>query len=146
MKCFLNTEELCRCQQRTFQLDVSCLQSIAQFGEEMAREQRTIDVLVQNAGIMGLPFEVPNYRITIFGEFDLLQLSSDNVEMHFATHCFGPSLLVRHLLECFERSSDPRVIMVSSGYYKKVGIGFLIINRKFAKVFSSKKKIDFSQI
>ncbi|PAV90455.1 hypothetical protein WR25_14603 isoform L [Diploscapter pachys] len=92
------------CQQRKFQLDVSCLQSIAQFGEEMAREQRTIDILVQNAGIMGLPFE----------------LSSDNVEMHFATHCFGPSLLVRHLLECFERSNDPRIIMVSSGYYKKV--------------------------
>ncbi|KAK6731041.1 hypothetical protein RB195_007482 [Necator americanus] len=63
-----------------------------------------IDALINNAGVMGLPFE----------------LSRNGIEMHFATNAFGHFVLVNNLLSLLEKSTDGRIVIVSSGLYKGV--------------------------
>jgi dehydrogenase/reductase SDR family protein 12 len=58
-----------------------------------------VDVLVHNAGVL------PDERAE----------SADGLELTFATHVVGPFLLTRLLRDRLEKSSDGRVIWVSSG-------------------------------
>ncbi|MDH3214324.1 MAG: SDR family NAD(P)-dependent oxidoreductase, partial [Myxococcales bacterium] len=58
-----------------------------------------VDVLVHNAGVL------PDERIE----------TGDGLELTFATHVVGPCLLTRLLRGNLEKSSDARVIWVSSG-------------------------------
>ncbi|KJH48160.1 oxidoreductase, short chain dehydrogenase/reductase family protein [Dictyocaulus viviparus] len=85
-------------------LDLTCYKSILNFCNEIKSNFNRIDVLINNAGIMGLPFE----------------LSRNGVEMHFATNAFGHFVLVNNLLPLLESSIDGRIIIVSSGLYKYV--------------------------
>ncbi|KAJ1355189.1 hypothetical protein KIN20_012500 [Parelaphostrongylus tenuis] len=85
-------------------LDLTCYKSILVFCNEIKSHFDRIDVLVNNAGVMGLPFE----------------LSRNGIEMHFATNAFGHFVLVNNLLPLLEKSTDGRVVVVSSGLYKSV--------------------------
>ncbi|VDL69778.1 unnamed protein product [Nippostrongylus brasiliensis] len=87
-----------------FTLDLSCYKSILSFCNEIKSNFDRIDVLINNAGVMGLAFE----------------LSRNGIEMHFATNAFGHYVLVNNLLPLLEKGSDSRIVIVSSGLYKGV--------------------------
>lgn len=59
------------------QLDLADLDSVHRFAEELAAEGRGIDVLINNAGVLGVP-----HRVT-----------PEGVEMHFATNYLGHFVL-----------------------------------------------------
>ncbi|NYJ01444.1 NAD(P)-dependent dehydrogenase (short-subunit alcohol dehydrogenase family) [Nocardioides thalensis] len=75
-------------------LDVSSLASVREFAGELVAAGEPVDVLVNNAGILGVPFG----------------LSADGVELHFATNHLGhfalTNLLLPHLRD--------RVVVTSS--------------------------------
>lgn len=64
------------------QVDVSDLSSVASFVADLVDEGRPVDVLINNAGVLGLP----------------RALSADGVEMHFATNYLGHFALTLGLL------------------------------------------------
>lgn len=84
---------------RPLACDVSSLSSVRRLAETLAREDRQLDVLVNNAGVM------PADR----------QRSEDGHELTFATHVLGPFALVFWTRALLERSAPARVITVSSG-------------------------------
>ncbi|CAI2299383.1 unnamed protein product [Caenorhabditis sp. 36 PRJEB53466] len=89
-----------------YSLDVTNYNSICEFCEDVARDFTHLHVIINNAGIMGWPFE----------------LSVDGIEMHFATNVFGHYVIVERLLPLLIDSDRPdfksRVIVVSSGLYR----------------------------
>lgn len=87
-----------------FTLDLSCYKSILSFCAEIKSNFERIDVLINNAGVMGLSFE----------------LSRNGIEMHFATNAFGHFVLVNNLLPLLENGFEGRIVIVSSGLYKGV--------------------------
>lgn len=87
---------------RAMQLDVSELASVARFAEQLTRELPKLDVLVNNAGIMGAPY----------------QKTKDGFESHVGTNHMGHFALTLRLLPLLERARDPRVVTVSSVTHK----------------------------
>ncbi|CAL2028707.1 unnamed protein product [Caenorhabditis brenneri] len=89
-----------------YTLDVTNYNSICEFTDEISKMFRYIHVIINNAGIMGVPFE----------------LSVDGIEMHFATNVFGHYVVVERLLPLLLKTNRPdfqsRVIVVSSGLYQ----------------------------
>ncbi len=79
--------------------DVSSLREVRAFAERFQREERRLDVLVNNAGVM------PDQR----------RRSVDGHELMFATHVLAPFALIEGLRELLERAAPARVINVSSG-------------------------------
>lgn len=84
---------------RPLPCDVSSLRDVRRLAERVATEERRLDVLVHNAGVM--PAERGR--------------SADGHELTFATHVLGPFALVRWTRELLERNDAARVITVSSG-------------------------------
>jgi NAD(P)-dependent dehydrogenase (short-subunit alcohol dehydrogenase family) len=82
---------------RVEELDVSCLASVRAAAARLGTEP--VDILVHNAGVL------PAERIE----------TKEGLELTFATHVVGPSLLTHLLRPALEKSSDARVIWVSSG-------------------------------
>ena len=80
-------------------LDLASLQSIRAFAERLNREPK-IDLLVNNAGVMSIPKR---------------QTTEDGFEKQFGTNYLGPFALTLLLLPALQRSTDPRVTIVSSG-------------------------------
>ena len=81
------------------QLDLASLDSVAAFAERMQGEGRPIDVLINNAGVMGLPRR---------------QTTADGFEMQFGTNYLGHYALTARLLPLLRQADRPRVIQVSS--------------------------------
>ena len=88
--------------------DVSSLDSLHEFCERFTAEEKRLDVLVNNAGVM------PAERT----------LSDDGVELTFATHVLGPFVLIDSLKGLLESSAPARVVNVVSGglYAQKLDI------------------------
>lgn len=63
------------------QVDISDLQSVRRFADSLVAEGRPVDVLVNNAGVLGVPHA----------------LSAEGVEMHFATNHLGHFALTTEL-------------------------------------------------
>ncbi|GAB3632439.1 SDR family oxidoreductase [Microbacterium shaanxiense] len=64
-------------------LDLSSLESIAQFGDDMVRDGRPVHLLINNAGVMTPPMR---------------QTTRDGFELQFGTNHLGHFALVSHLL------------------------------------------------
>jgi NAD(P)-dependent dehydrogenase (short-subunit alcohol dehydrogenase family) len=79
--------------------DMSSLRSIAQAADEVLRAEPALDILVDNAGAIHAE------RST----------SEEGFEASMALMAIGPFALVRALLPLLRRSSDARVIAVTSG-------------------------------
>lgn len=79
--------------------DISSLRELRTFTERFKAEERRLDVLVNNAGVM------PDER----------ERSADGHELTFATHVLAPFALIDWLSDLLERSAPARVINVSSG-------------------------------
>jgi NAD(P)-dependent dehydrogenase (short-subunit alcohol dehydrogenase family) len=81
----------------TLQLDLASLASVREAGAAAAR-LGAIDVLVNNAGVMGTPYS----------------RTEDGLELQMATNHFGPFLFTGLLLPQLVASGDGRVVTVSS--------------------------------
>ncbi len=81
------------------ELDVASLQSVRSFAEAFLRREQALDVLLNNAGVMGLTKR---------------QLTADGFERQFGTNHLGHFALTGLLLPALQRSSAARVVTVAS--------------------------------
>ena len=79
--------------------DVSDLAAVRAFAADLTSRVSTLDVLIHNAGVL------PATRTE----------TDEGHEVNLATHVLGPVLLTELLLPILATSSDPRVILMSSG-------------------------------
>ena len=89
-------------------LDLSSLASVRSFADQFHKSHRTLDALVNNAGVMALP-----YRKT-----------EDGFEMQFGTNHLGHFALTGLLLDTLLASGGARVVNVSSGAHRMGRIRF----------------------
>ncbi|KZV36477.1 short-chain dehydrogenase TIC 32, chloroplastic [Dorcoceras hygrometricum] len=85
------------------ELDLSSNESVREFVSEFTSSGRPLNILINNGGVMGIPFE----------------LSKDNVELQFATNYLGHFLLTTLLLDTIKRTAsetkrEGRIVSVSS--------------------------------
>ena len=90
----------------TGKLDLSNPTSVKAFAESQLAQPQSIDVLINNAGVMALPDR---------------RESVDGHELQFATNVLGPYRLTAMLLPALLRSSAPRVVTVASGTHAMGG-------------------------
>lgn len=87
---------------RAMQLDVADLESVKTFADTLSSSIPKLDVLVNNAGIMG----------------GARTRTKDGFENHLGTNHFGHFALTLRLLPLLEKAADPRVVTVSSLTHK----------------------------
>jgi NAD(P)-dependent dehydrogenase (short-subunit alcohol dehydrogenase family) len=89
-------------------LDLSSLRSIRHFSEEFLSRERTLDVLINNAGIMAIP----------------RTLTEDGFEMQLGTNHLGHFALTAGLLPALLAAPRARVVTVSSAVHRQGTIRF----------------------
>ncbi|MGM0509448.1 MAG: SDR family NAD(P)-dependent oxidoreductase, partial [Fusobacteriota bacterium] len=99
-------------------LDLSSFDSIRSFCIEYKNEFKKLDILIHNAAY--------------FNHGEKYRLSSDNIELIFATNLIGPFLMTKLLIEPLKKASDPRILNASSNIIKHF--------------FSPKKEICFDNL
>jgi NAD(P)-dependent dehydrogenase (short-subunit alcohol dehydrogenase family) len=83
-------------------LDLASLASVAGFADRMAADGQSIDLLVNNAGVLGA------------GE---RRTTADGFEQQFGTNHLGHFALTGRLLPLLRRGDHPRVVSMSSGVH-----------------------------
>ncbi len=83
---------------KLIRLDLMDSKSIRAFVEEFKSKHTTLDILINNAGIMMVPY----------------QLSNEKIESHLATNHFGHFALTGLLMPLLKATSGSRVVTVSS--------------------------------
>ncbi|XP_030585770.1 retinol dehydrogenase 11 [Archocentrus centrarchus] len=89
-------------------VDLSCMDSVREFAGRILKEEKALHILVNNAGVSGLPKEI----------------TKDGFEASFATNHLGPFLLTNLLLDLMKSSSPSRIVTVSSVNHKKGEVDF----------------------
>ncbi len=92
------------------QLDVSDEASVIACTQALASEFKHIDVLINNAGI-------------ISSTAGTAKVTLAEMQSVFATNAFGPLILSQHLLPLLRKSSDARIINLSSEMGKLNSLG-----------------------
>ncbi|WP_433296213.1 SDR family oxidoreductase [Actinoplanes sp. CA-030573] len=82
-------------------LDLASLASVADLGKELAAEERPLDFLINNAGIMKPPRR---------------ELTEDGFELQFGSNYLGHFALTAHLLPLLRAAGTSRVVTLSSLY------------------------------
>jgi NAD(P)-dependent dehydrogenase (short-subunit alcohol dehydrogenase family) len=90
-------------------LDLANLASVADFAKRFAAAHASLDLLINNAGVMGLPQR---------------QATADGFEMQFGTNYLGHYALTAHLLPLLRRGHQPRVVNLSSIAHRSGAINF----------------------
>jgi NAD(P)-dependent dehydrogenase (short-subunit alcohol dehydrogenase family) len=80
-------------------LDLASLASVADFARRFATAHASLDLLINNAGVMALPTR---------------QTTADGFEMQFGTNYLGHYALTAQLLPLLRRAQQPRVVSLSS--------------------------------
>lgn len=80
-------------------LDLANLSSVAGFARDFATAHPSLDLLINNAGVMALPTR---------------QTTADGFEMQFGTNYLGHYALTAQLLPLLRRAHQPRVVSLSS--------------------------------
>ncbi len=93
-------------------LDLADLASIRQFAAEFQANHDRLDVLINNAGIMAIP-----YRQT-----------ADGFEMQFGVNHLGHFALTGQLIDLIMQTDESRVVTVSSNLHKQGKIDFDNLN------------------
>ena len=101
------------------ELDVSSFESIQRFCNQFREKYQKLDVLINNPGY----FEHGEKKY---------QLSSENIEITFATNTFGPLFLIKTLLDVLSKSDDPRILNACS--------------TNIRHFFEPKRKIEFDNL
>ncbi|XP_058054836.1 retinol dehydrogenase 14 isoform X2 [Anopheles bellator] len=95
-------------------LDLSSQGSVREFAAEVRRTERTLDVLVHNAG---------------FAETFRKTQSVDGIEFTMATNHYGPFLLTHLLIEPLKQSTGPgRIVVVASELYRFASVNLNNLN------------------
>jgi NAD(P)-dependent dehydrogenase (short-subunit alcohol dehydrogenase family) len=90
-------------------LDLANLASVAEFASRYAAAHASLDLLVNNAGVMALPQR---------------QVTSDGFEMQLGTNYLGHYALTAHLLPSLRQGDRPRVVNLSSLAHRSGAINF----------------------
>jgi NAD(P)-dependent dehydrogenase (short-subunit alcohol dehydrogenase family) len=90
-------------------LDLANLASVAEFAGRYAAAHTSLDLLVNNAGVMALPRR---------------QVTSDGFEMQLGTNYLGHYALTAHLLPLLRQGHQPRVVNLSSLAHRSGAINF----------------------
>lgn len=93
---------------QAMQLDLSDLKSVHQFAEEYLNQYKTLDVLINNAGIMMVPYN----------------LTKDGFESQFGVNHLGHFALTGLLLDRIKNTPHSRVVNVSSMAHKSGKMDF----------------------
>ena len=96
------------------QLDLASLASVRRFADQFGQQFKSLDLLINNAGVMHLP-----YRET-----------ADGFEMQFGTNHLGHFALTGLLLPLVLRTPKARVVTVSSFLHRSGHINFDDLNPK----------------
>jgi NAD(P)-dependent dehydrogenase (short-subunit alcohol dehydrogenase family) len=98
-------------------VDLANLNSVRHFAEEFEGAHKTLDVLLNNAGVMAIP----------------LRRTVDGFEMHLATNHLGPFALTGLLLPALLAAPAARVVTVSSinHYYGRIAFENLHGERRY---------------
>jgi NAD(P)-dependent dehydrogenase (short-subunit alcohol dehydrogenase family) len=80
-------------------LDLASLASVADFARRFATAHASLDLLINNAGVMALPTR---------------RTTADGFEMQFGTNYLGHYALTAQLLALLRRAHQPRVVSLSS--------------------------------
>lgn len=94
------------------QLDLASLESIATFADAFSKQYSTLDILINNAGVMAPP----------------LGRTADGFEMQFGTNHLGHFALTGRLLPLLEAAGQGRVVVVSSLAHRVGRINFNNLN------------------
>ncbi|KAJ7999686.1 hypothetical protein DPEC_G00196980 [Dallia pectoralis] len=89
-------------------VDTSSLASVRAFAEGILLEEKALHILINNAGASGLPRKI----------------TSDGLEVSFATNHLGPFLLTNLLLDLLKRSAPSRIVNVSSAMHRHGKVDF----------------------
>ena len=81
------------------QLDLASLDSVRKFAAKILEEEPQIDILINNAGVMGIPER---------------KLTQDGFEMLFGVNHLGHFLLTNLLLDRIKEAPSARIVTVSS--------------------------------
>lgn len=95
------------------QLDLASLASVADFAARLRSQRSSLDLLVNNAGVM-----VPPQRRT----------TADGFELQLGTNYLGHFALTGHLLPLLRESGEARVVMLSSIAARNGAIAFDDLN------------------
>lgn len=98
-------------------LDLANLSSVKAFGQRLATQRQSLDVLVNNAGVMA----PPDKRTT-----------SDGFELQFGTNFLGHFALTAHLLQLLAKGDNPRVVSLGSVAANSGAIDFDNLNAERA--------------
>jgi NAD(P)-dependent dehydrogenase (short-subunit alcohol dehydrogenase family) len=90
-------------------LDVANLASVADFAGRFTAAHASLDLLINNAGVMALPTR---------------QETADGLEMQFGTNYLGHYALTARLLPRLRRGNQPRVVNLSSLAHRGGAIDF----------------------
>jgi NAD(P)-dependent dehydrogenase (short-subunit alcohol dehydrogenase family) len=90
-------------------LDMANLASVADFAKRFGATHTSLDLLINNAGVMALPQR---------------QATADGFEMQFGTNYLGHYALVAQLLPSLRRGHQPRVVNLSSLAHRWGAINF----------------------
>jgi NAD(P)-dependent dehydrogenase (short-subunit alcohol dehydrogenase family) len=90
-------------------LDLAQLASVADFAARFAAAHTSLDLLINNAGVMALPVR---------------QTTADGFEMQFGTNYLGHYALTGHLLALLRRGDRPSVVNLSSLAHRSGAIDF----------------------
>ncbi|KAG7274187.1 hypothetical protein CRUP_008563 [Coryphaenoides rupestris] len=89
-------------------LDLASLSSVREFCEEINKEESTVDVLINNAGVFQCPYAT----------------TEDGFEMQLGVNHLGHFLLTHLLLDRLRSAAAGRVVVVTSKLYKYGHINF----------------------
>jgi NAD(P)-dependent dehydrogenase (short-subunit alcohol dehydrogenase family) len=84
-------------------LDLSSLESVRLFATSINKQENSLDVLINNAGVANT-----------FGK----KITEDGLELTMATNQYGPFLLTHLLLPLLKKTTNSRIIIVASDLYK----------------------------
>lgn len=84
------------------ELDVSNVDSIKSAREELGKKTEVLDVLINNAGILGGMDQTSNTDINLFKEV-------------FDTNFFGVISVTQAFIDLLKKSEEPRIVNVTSG-------------------------------
>jgi NAD(P)-dependent dehydrogenase (short-subunit alcohol dehydrogenase family) len=90
-------------------LDLANLASVANFAARFAAARASLDLLINNAGVMALPERLA---------------TADGFEMQFGTNYLGHYALTAQLLPWLRRGNQPRVVNLSSLAHRSGAIDF----------------------
>lgn len=91
------------------ELDLASLESVQAFGARMNKERHSLDLLINNAGVMTPPAR---------------KVTKDGFELQFGTNYLGHFALTAHLMPLLRKGNKPRVISLGSVAHRSGSIHF----------------------